>query len=350
MIEKLLSKPSFDQGNFHEFCPRCEANITLQKGYSNELPYWVCKGCGNMLINPDVPSGIAWICDGCGQMLNVQKGFSEECGVWKCTECGYDNKIDVSEVYLSEEEYQADISSPYKGLSNEAMLSLSLYSKERIVDGHNDIFIVRNMEDDMLYVMKILSTYDVSVYHYLREHPIEFMPRIVEVYEGDNNLIVIEEFIDGKTVLDMLIDAPLEPKMAVQIARQVCQTAKKLHNLSKPIIHRDIKPSNIIVNKDGEVYLLDVNVAKWYNADEVEDTKLLGTQYYASPEQLGYGFSASSEKSDIYSIGILLNVMVTGKMPKEEKAPGPIWDIVERCIRLEADERYTDEELLEALI
>ena len=68
--------------NEYEYCPRCDANLTLQKGYSNDLPYWVCKGCGEMLINPavDAPDDVAWICDECGAMLNVQEGFENNNG------------------------------------------------------------------------------------------------------------------------------------------------------------------------------------------------------------------------------------------------------------------------------
>ena len=65
-----------DSGQEYEFCPNCDANLTKQKGYDRTLPYWVCLGCGEMLINPEVDtdSEIAWICDDCGDMLNTQKG------------------------------------------------------------------------------------------------------------------------------------------------------------------------------------------------------------------------------------------------------------------------------------
>lgn len=53
-----------------------------------------------------------------------------------------------------------------------------------------------------------------------------------------------------------------------------------------------------------------------------KDTRLLGTLYFAAPEQFGYGFSASTIKADIYAVGILLNMMLTGKLPKEEKEVG----------------------------
>ena len=130
----------------HEYCPRCQADLTLQKGYSNELPYWICKGCGEMLINPEVESDsdIAWICDGCEAMLNIQPGFSEDCGKWTCTECGYENMIDLSELYLSEDEYQVEKMNPYKGLTDEEVLMLSMYSEEGCIDGRGDVLLIKN--------------------------------------------------------------------------------------------------------------------------------------------------------------------------------------------------------------
>lgn len=339
-----------EQGSPYEFCPRCEANLTLQNGYNNELPYWVCKGCGEMLINPEVPGdNIAWICDQCEAMLNVQDGFFEECGEWKCLECGYVNRIDKSELYLTDAEYQAAISDPYRGLSDESVLELSMYTDERSINNRDDIVIVKNISDGKLYVKKILSIFDVSVYNYLKAHPIPNMPKICGIYESKNSLILIEEYIFGQTLLEIINENQIESKRAVFIAKQICNITTALHELEKPIIHRDIKPSNVMIGMNDEVYLLDMNVAKWYKEDETEDTKLLGTKYYAAPEQLGYGLYASSDKTDIYAIGMLLNVMVIGKLPKEEKAPEPLWSIIEKCICLEPNERFSDRELLEAL-
>ena len=340
-----------DDASGYEYCPRCYANLTLQKGYGNELPYWICKGCGEMLINPEVEeeSGIAWICDGCGAMLNVQQGFSERYEKWACTECGFENRIDPEEVYLSEAEFQKAQMNPYKGLSDEEVLKLSAYTDEGDIKGRSDIRCVRNRENGERYVEKLLTTYNRSVYDYLKDHPISHMPRISELYESDNCLIVIEEYIEGRTVSDMLEEGPIAEGEAVRIAKSVCVILDELHRLPTPIIHRDIKPANIMITPDNEVYLLDMNVARWYDPDKTEDTRYLGTMFYASPEQCGYGLSASSAKSDIYAAGVLLNVMITGKTPKEERAQGPLWDIIERCIRLDADDRYTDAELITEL-
>ena len=104
-----------------------------------------------------------------------------------------------------------------------------------------------------------------------------------------------------------------------------------------------------MLGNNDEVFLLDVNVAKKYVPDQLEDTKLLGTLYYAAPEQVGFGHGASTPKTDIYALGVLLNVLITGKLPKEEKAKGEVWVIVDRCIKLDPEERYSDEGLLSVL-
>lgn len=333
----------------YEYCTRCNANLTLQKGYRNDLPYWVCRGCGEMLINPEVEGDIAWICDGCGEMLNIQEGFSGNAGEWICRECGYRNIISESELYATEDEFQADQKNPYKGLSDEDALELSLYQDLDHIGDRPDIILVRRQENGRKYIKKLLTTYNRSIYDYLKENPIDHMPKIHEIFESNNYLIVIEEYIEGKNISDILEDGVIPKDRAVDIAISVCRILNDLHSLPTPIIHRDIKPSNIMVTTENEIYLLDMNVAKWYDPDKTDDTMYMGTQYYAAPEQVGYGLSASSAKSDIYALGILLNVMVTKKFPKEERPEGPLWGIIERCISLNAAERYSATELIQAL-
>ena len=92
-----------------------------------------------------------------------------------------------------------------------------------------------------------------------------------------------------------------------------------------------------------------MNVAKWFDPDKTDDTVYIGTRFYAAPEQVGYGLSASSAKSDIYAVGVLMNVMLTGDIPKHKKAEGDIWRIIERCISLNAEDRYTAKELIDEL-
>lgn len=335
----------------YEFCTRCNADLIYQKGFSPSLDHWICRGCGEMLINPNSgnESDVVWICDGCGATLNTQPGFAEDCGEWTCNECGYENFIDESSVFDSEEEYLAHKANPLNGMSDEDVMKLQKYVELDFILGHENVILVRNIEDDRLYVKKILTVYDTAVYRYLMQNPVEHMPKIFEIYESKNHLFVIEEYIRGMNIEEKLEESVFDADSAVDVAIRVCSIAKELHCMGNPIIHRDIKPSNIVITEEGEVYLLDINAAKWLRENESEDTKLMGTQYYAAPEQYGFGFSASSEKTDIYAIGMLLNKMLTGAFPKEIKADEPFWGIIEKCINYEFEKRFSDDELIDAL-
>ena len=374
MIKRIIHKfqnliersrhPVYDPSLEYEFCPRCEANLTLQRGYCNALPYWKCLGCGQMLINPtaEEETGILWFCDGCGALLNMQSGFRESGAklsgqsganesqtMWRCTECGFENAISAEEIYASDDEYQAELRNPYRGLSGEDLLELSLYEEIGTLGNHENVTLVRHRETGVPYVKKELVTYDVSIYQYLMEHPVRHVPRILRLFEGKESLIVIEEYVQGETLEELLAAGPLETERAVRIARKICMILDELHHLEKPMVHRDVKPSNVIVTPEGEVWLLDVNVAKWHDPEQVDDTRHVGTWNYAAPEQAGYGMKASSPKTDVYAVGMLLNVMLTGAFPKEKQAEGELWDVIERCICLNAEERYSDDELMDAL-
>ncbi len=334
----------------YEYCTNCNAELSLQKGYSSDLPYWVCKGCGMMLINPELPgdSDVIWLCDGCGALLNTQDGFSEECGTFTCTECGFENRIDEDEIYGSEDAYQSELKSPYRGMTDTDVINLASYRETgRIVD-RDDILLVTD-DEGRLYVKKILTTYDASVYRYLLEHPVSHMPVLRGVYEGEHHLVIIEDHINGISLKDLIEGGELNEASALRIAKDLCRILMELHGLENPIIHRDIKPSNVMISDEGETFLLDINAAKWYKPGEAEDTKLLGTMYYAAPEQYGFGYAASSGKTDIYALGVLLNVMLTGKIPKEKTAEGKIRAVIEKCTCLEPSGRYTAGELLSAL-
>lgn len=335
----------------YEFCPRCDANLTLQKGFDPSLAYWKCSGCGEMLLNPGVDSetDIVWLCDGCGSMLNIQPGFNEDCEKWNCTECGYVNIIDDTQVYLSEDEYEVALKDPFKGLSDEAVLILFSYEELYPLNEKGNVHLLQDKESGEKIVRKILLDYDKSIYSFLKDNPVSNMPRILDLFEGDNALIVLEEYIEGKTVEEVLKAGGFDEPEAVTIAIAVCRILCVLHGLPVPIVHRDIKPSNLMVSDTGDIYLLDINVAKWYDPGKNDDTKYLGTQYYAAPEQAGFGLTATSTKADIYNLGVTLNVMLTGELPKVKMPSGRLGEIIRRCLSMEAEQRFTAEELLDEL-
>ncbi|MCR4610544.1 MAG: protein kinase [Lachnospiraceae bacterium] len=335
----------------YEYCPNCDANLTLQRGYDSNLSYWICRGCGEMLINPKIPapSDIIWRCDGCGELLNIQDGFSEDTDNWICTECGFNNDMGPKNLFESDDERIAYENNPLLGLSDEEVLKLSEYKDISSMGDRDDIMLIQDNDTGTFYIRKILDVYERSVYDFLKSNHILHMPRIKELYESKNCLIVIEEYIDGVTLEEKLQYSPIDEKETIRIAKAVLEILDTLHNLPKPIVHRDVKPSNIIITPDGVVYLLDMNVAKWINTNKSDDTRYMGTTGFAAPEQVGYGLISSTGKSDIYAVGMLMNVMLTTHFPKEEHPAGRIWEIISRCISLEPDNRYSAKELIDEL-
>jgi len=139
-------------------------------------------------------------------------------------------------------------------------------------------------------------------------------PNIVNVYDvGDDNglYFIVMELVEGIT-LKRFIERKnkLEVKEAVGIAIQIAQGMEAAHD--NHIIHRDIKPQNIIISRDGKVKVTDFGIAKATTSNTIT-SNAMGSVHYLSPEQARGGYS--DEKSDIYSLGVTLYEMLSGKVP-----------------------------------
>lgn len=130
----------------------------------------------------------------------------------------------------------------------------------------------------------------------------------------------------------------LNEEQAYDIAVQLADILVRLHQLEPAIVHRDIKPSNIIIEKNGHVNLIDFNAARHVNADKNEDTRMLGTVYFAAPEQFGFG--QSDERTDIYGLGATINYIMTGDKPGAGIAECRFSDILKKCLMVDAKDRY----------
>ena len=218
---------------------------------------------------------------------------------------------------------------------------MSYYKDAAPINESHGIWLVQDQRNGKFYVRKTLTVFNKDIYHYLKDHPIRHTPRIGHVIEDGNTLVVIEDYIPGDTLEEILSrEGTLPEAQVLDIALQLCAILRAFHDALPPIVNRDIKPSNIKLTEDGIVKLLDMNAAKYCNALAVKDTVLLGTQGYAAPEQ--YGFGASNAQTDIYAVGVLMNVLLTGKLPVEEKAAGRLRGIITKCTWLEPKQRYTD--------
>ena len=139
-------------------------------------------------------------------------------------------------------------------------------------------------------------------------------PNIVNIYDvgSENGLYyIVMEYVEGITLKTYIEKkGQLSFKESASIAIQVARGIEAAHN--KNIIHRDIKPQNIIISTDGKVKVTDFGIAKATSSNTIS-SDVMGSVHYASPEQARNGFVDG--RSDIYSLGIVMFEMVTGRVP-----------------------------------
>ena len=187
-------------------------------------------------------------------------------------------------------------------------------------------------------------------------------PNVVNVYdvgEEDGIYYIVMELVEGITLKKYIEKkARLSVKEAISIAIQISMGIEAAHN--NHIIHRDIKPQNVIISKEGKVKVTDFGIAKAATSNTIT-SNVMGSVHYTSPEQARGGYS--DEKSDIYSLGITLFEMLTGRVPFngettvaiaikhiQEELPSPrefvseipvsVEQIVFKCCQKSPDRRY----------
>lgn len=188
-------------------------------------------------------------------------------------------------------------------------------------------------------------------------HPM--LPRIVDIFEDDRTILIVEDYVEGLTVEALLRDRQrVDEERALAWFRDLCGVLGYLHSQQpNPIIYRDMKPSNIMVQPDGSIKLIDFGIAREYKRDSSADTTYIGTKGYAAPEQ--FGTAQSDARTDIYSLGVTMYHILTGKspydppyqfVPARELLPSlsrGIEYILGKCIQSEPEARYqTIQELL----
>lgn len=196
-----------------------------------------------------------------------------------------------------------------------------------------------------LYVFRSF-TGSAEVYRRLTGLACPNLPRIYEAAERDGKAAVLEEYIQGDTVFELLKGSLFSAAETRSVITDVCRALSVLHSLGA--VHRDIKPENVILRSGGGAVLIDFDASRTVKEGGSSDTTVLGTTGFAAPEQ--YGIGQSDARADIYALGTLINVMLTGRHPSVEMAPGRFGRIVKKCTMVNPDDRYKDiTRLMEAL-
>lgn len=211
-------------------------------------------------------------------------------------------------------------------------------------DVNNDIYI-----NSLIVEANIMKNFD---------HPA--FPRIVDIVDTDEALYLVMDFIEGKTLDQILKEyGPQNENTVTNWMIEICNAISYLHHQNPPIIYRDMKPSNVMLKPNGAIKIIDFGVARVFNPSKNTDTVVMGTRGFAPPEQ----FAGHTDiRSDIYAIGMTMFYLLTGIGPNSEEFYSHSQDdlmssvspamraIVKRCISANPIDRYQNcEELLRDL-
>ena len=221
---------------------------------------------------------------------------------------------------------------------------LSVYSLVTVLSEKNScqVLRLRNKQNGRDLILRSFPT-AVDAYELLCNIRCENLPEVYDVIALEDGQIVLEEYIDGITVAEVMQAGKYRYRGAKKVLLGICDALTVLHD--RGIIHRDVKPENVMMAQNGQVVLIDLNASR-KESTAGKDTKIMGTVGYAAPEQLG--LSQSDARTDIYAVGVLLNVMLTGGHPTEAFARGRAGRIVRKCTALNPDDRYQSAKALAA--
>jgi len=189
---------------------------------------------------------------------------------------------------------------------------------EIVIDAEKAIFIRKTIPYAGLPYRKLMKL----------AHPL--LPKVYYAAEDEGRTCVIEQYVDGRNLQDVLDREGALPEAKVRsIGLQLCDALEFLHG--QGIIHRDIKPSNIIIKEDGSLCLIDFGAARIVRDGIEQDTRILGTPGFAPPEQ--YGFAATDFRSDFYALGMTLKSLLGNGYR------GSLTEAIRHCVELDPERR-----------
>ena len=219
------------------------------------------------------------------------------------------------------------------------------YSVVAVLDP--DMSIVRNSLSGQMMLLRLYQREMYPLLRMLCDIRNKNLMQIYDAADDGEHCLGLCEYIEGITLEQIVkTEGPLSEKRACAIAADVCSGLSALHH--KGIIHKDIKPSNVMVDKTGVVKIIDYDIARIHKNGADRDTRMFGTAGYASPEHFGFG--QTDPRSDIYSVGVLMNYLLTGCMPSERRYSGSLEPVIQRCLEIDAEKRYASVDMLCAVL
>jgi hypothetical protein len=223
------------------------------------------------------------------------------------------------------------------------------YDPLKDLRGNGRVTLMAHRQTGGLVVRKAISGRSMGLYQQLLYARHKNLVEILGIEETESVCYSYEEYINGKTLADVLTEGVVPEKTALEWVGQLCSAARVLHEQAPAIVHRDIKPENVILTTDGVIKLIDFDAAKEYSPNKQKDTELIGTPEYAAPEQ--YGFAPSDPRTDIYAIGVLFHELLTRSRPQGiTPYKGRYKHIIQTCIQLDPGRRYRSVRELERQI
>lgn len=209
------------------------------------------------------------------------------------------------------------------------------------------IWLLMEKETKKIRVGKMLRVYDREVYKQLLQTRSVHLVQVLEIFEQKEEKILyeVEAYVGGETLEEKIRrDGPIQKERAELWMMALCEALNVLHRQKPPVIHRDLKLSNVMITDDGILKVIDFNAARNYEEGMDQDTRLIGTNGYAAPEQ--YGFAQSDARTDLYAAGVIFNYLLTGKPLGEQKVEGQLGEIIKKCVQIDPENRYQSAEEL----
>ncbi len=241
-------------------------------------------------------------------------------------------------------------------------------NKYRILDvigegGMSVVYLARNESTNITWAIKEIKKVGeedmevkrnslIAEIDMLKKLKNEYLPKIIDVINDNDSILIVMEYIEGNDLDDKIEkEGALPQDDVIKWARQLCNVLNYLHHREPPIIYRDMKPGNIMLKPDNNISVIDFGTAREVEVKNVKNTKSLGTEGYAAPEQYGENAYAD-ERTDIYNFGATIFHLITGEYPDpfrifehpiREYNPSlslGIEEIIIKCTQLDPNNRY----------